>query len=68
MREPFPSRTSSTTLVYGTVDHTNKLVVRSMMPEGGVIFSDGIEVDYLAFSSGTTARIGVADTKGMLVI
>lgn len=68
VREPFPSRTSSTTLVYGTVDHTNKLVVRSLMPEGGVIFSDGIEVDYLAFSSGTTAQIGIANAKGMLVV
>jgi hypothetical protein len=37
------------------------------MPENGVIFSDGIESDYLEFSSGMTARIGVADRVGQLV-
>lgn len=68
VREPFPSRTSSTELVYGTVRCETKLVVRSLMPEGGVIFSDGIEADYLAFSSGTTAEIAVAKSKGQLVL
>ena len=68
VREPFPSRTSSAKLVYGTVKPNTKLVVHSLMPEGGVIFSDGIEADYLVFSSGTTAEIGVARAKGQLVV
>jgi NAD kinase len=68
VREPFPSRTSSTELVYGRVSRGSKLIVRSLMPEGGVIFSDGIEADYLTFSSGTTAEIGMADSKGTLVV
>lgn len=68
VREPFPSRTSSAKLVYGTVDRATKLVVRSLMPEGGVIFSDGIEADYLVFSSGATAEIGVANGKGTLIV
>jgi NAD kinase len=68
VREPFPSRASSTTLVYGTVDRATKLVVRSLMPEGGVIFSDGIEADYLVFSSGTEATIGIAGSKGTLIV
>lgn len=68
VREPFPSRTSSTELVYGTVTCETKLVVRSLMPEGGVIFSDGIEADYLAFSTGTTAEIAIAKSKGQLVL
>lgn len=38
------------------------------MPENGVIFSDGIETDYLAFSSGTRATITVAEKKGTLVV
>ena len=38
------------------------------MPESGVIFSDGIEADYLGFSSGMVARIGVADRSGRLVV
>ena len=33
----------------------------------GVVFSDGIEVDYLDFNSGMTATIGVADRAGMLI-
>jgi hypothetical protein len=38
------------------------------MPREGVIFSDGIEADYLEFTSGRTARIGVADRKVHLVV
>jgi hypothetical protein len=38
------------------------------MPENGVIFSDGIEADYLEFNSGTQAVVGVADKKGRLVV
>ncbi len=68
VREPFPSKTSSTELVFGQVTDNTKLVLRSLMPEGGVIFSDGIEADFLAFSSGTTAEINVAQTTGQLVV
>jgi hypothetical protein len=38
------------------------------MPENGVIFSDGLEADYLSFNSGVEARIEVAEKKGRLVI
>jgi hypothetical protein len=38
------------------------------MPQNGVIFSDGIEADYLEFSSGRIARIGVAEKKVHLVM
>jgi hypothetical protein len=38
------------------------------MPEHGIIFSDGIEADYLEFNSGIIAEIGIAEKKGMLVI
>jgi hypothetical protein len=38
------------------------------MSENGVIFSDGIEADYLEFNSGSTVTIGIADKKGCLVI
>lgn len=67
VREPFPSQTSSTSMVFGRVDGTEKLTVRSLMPENGVIFSDGIEADYLGFSSGMAATIGVVDRVGRLV-
>ena len=37
------------------------------MPQEGVIFSDGVEDDYLAFDSGAVASISVADEKARLV-
>jgi hypothetical protein len=36
------------------------------MPENGVIFSDGIEQDFLQFNSGIEAKISVAKKKGYL--
>lgn len=38
------------------------------MPEHGVIFSDGIEADYLEFNSGSVAELGMAEKKGILVV
>jgi len=35
------------------------------MAENGVIFSDGIEKDFVDFNSGTKAIITVADRKGL---
>jgi hypothetical protein len=37
------------------------------MPDYGVIFSDGIESDYLAFNSGTIAEISLAERQAHLV-
>lgn len=68
VREPFPSRTSQTRMVFGRVNGTDRLILRSLMPENGVIFSDGIEADYLGFSSGMEAKIGVAERVGRLVV
>ncbi|QOZ33746.1 sugar kinase [Bradyrhizobium sp. CCBAU 53421] len=68
VREPFPSRTSQVTLVCGSLDRAERLSVRSLMPENGVIFSDGIEADRLDFNSGTEAQITVAEREGRLVI
>jgi hypothetical protein len=33
------------------------------MPQDGVIFSGGVEADYLAFDSGAVASISVAEEK-----
>jgi hypothetical protein len=33
-----------------------------------VIFSDGIEADFLAFDGGTRAVIGIAERAGLLVV
>ena len=67
VREPFPSRTTAATLVFGAVTAKEPLRLTSQMAENGVIFSDGIEADFLEFNSGAEARIGVAERKGQLV-
>ena len=68
VREPFPTRHSQATLVYGTVTNAQPLRVRSCMPESGVIFSDGIEADYLRFAAGVEATISISATRGQLVV
>jgi len=68
VREPWPSKTSGASMVFGKIDPHHPLVIESRMPEHGVIFSDGIEADYLRFNSGTKATIGLSPKKGKLVI
>lgn len=67
VREPFPSRTTAATLVFGAVTAREPLRLTSQMAENGVIFSDGIEADFLEFNSGAEAQIGVAERRGQLV-
>jgi hypothetical protein len=38
------------------------------MPTGGVFFSDGIESDFLPFSTGAIARVSAARQHANLVI
>ena len=68
MREPFPSRTSGARLVFGEIEGEDCLRLESHMPENGVVFSDGIESDYLSFNSGTVLTVGVAADYGQLVV
>ena len=63
----FVSRASEASIVLGKIDAQSPLTVTSRMPNGGVIFGDGVEQDYLAFDSGTTATITIADRKLRLV-
>lgn len=68
VREPFVSRQSQAGLVAGMLDEGDALVVESLMPVNGVIFSDGVETDFLQFNGGTIARIGVAQQRANLVV
>ncbi|MHA7964181.1 diacylglycerol kinase catalytic domain-containing protein [Paenibacillus sp. CAU 1782] len=68
VREPFPSRSTGASLVFGRIYDGCPLRVESQMPEDGVIFSDGVESDYLAFNSGLRATIGLAEKHGNLII
>lgn len=68
VREPFPSRSSGATMVSGYVSREEPLQITSLMAENGVIFSDGIEADFLQFNSGTIATIQPANRRGVLVV
>ena len=67
VREPFPSRSSQATLVYGAVAEGEVLRLTSRMAEHGVVFSDGIEADYMEFNAGTCLRVAVAARTGRVV-
>ncbi|MEO8764487.1 MAG: hypothetical protein ABI416_09380 [Ginsengibacter sp.] len=68
VREPFQSKKTQTSLTAGILTSTVQLVLESYMPTNGVIFSDGIETDFLNFNSGAIATIGTAKEKVKLVI
>lgn len=67
VREPFQSIRTQTGITAGLIKGQNNLVIESLMPTGGVIFSDGIESDFLKFNSGTIVTIGLANEKAKLV-
>jgi hypothetical protein len=67
VREPFRSRASGVKLAAGLVEEGDELRIESHMPDGGVIFSDGVEADALLFNSGNVATIRAADRKARLV-
>ncbi|MDB5351573.1 MAG: hypothetical protein JWN86_2820 [Planctomycetota bacterium] len=67
VREPFASRTSGDSLVHGEITSTTPLVLVSRMPQNGVIFSDGVEEDFLEFNSGSIATVTIANRKLLLM-
>jgi NAD kinase len=68
VREPFVSRASAAEMVFGRIEAGDALEVTSQMPQNGVIFSNGIEDDYLEFNSGSIASIGLADQRVTLIV
>ena len=67
VREPFPSKSTGVGIVQGEVTRESPLRVVSQMPENGVIFGDGVEADYLDFSSGKRVVIQPSSKKVLLV-
>jgi NAD kinase len=67
VREPFASRHSRTELAAGTLEEGQELVFESQMPQGGVVFSDGVEADALEFNAGAVARVRAAGRRTRLV-
>lgn len=67
VREAFPSVATGTDLTAGLLDAGHPLEIRSENNDGGVIFGDGIEADYLPFNWGVRAQFSVAEHKLALV-
>ena len=67
VREPFPSHTTQVDMVFGEITQAQPLSLVSQMAGYGVIFSDGIEADFLEFNAGMTATVSVAKREGRLV-
>lgn len=68
VREPFPSRSTNASIVFGEITEQKSLTLLSKMSANGVIFSDGMEDDYLEFNSGMTATISIAEKCGHVVV
>ena len=67
IREPFKSITTQIEITAGILNDTTKLTIESLMPSYGIIFSDGIESDFLQFNSGMIATIDIAPETANLV-
>ncbi len=67
VREPFQSIRTQTGITAGVIKNQNSLTIESLMPTNGVIFSDGIETDFLKFNSGSIATIGIAVETAKIV-
>jgi hypothetical protein len=63
VREPWASKSTGAGIVTGSLGPGEEIEVVSQMPQGGAIFGDGVESDYLPFNSGAVARIGLSDRK-----
>jgi NAD kinase len=60
VREAWPSPMTGCDLVHGVLGEEDALTIRSEMNEGGVLFGDGVEQDYLPLPFGELATIRVA--------
>lgn len=66
VREPFVSRTSSANIVVGKIIGNEVLSIESNMAQHGIIFSDGIQNDFIEFNAGRTVEISIAEKKAIL--
>ncbi|WP_158848789.1 sugar kinase [Algibacter sp. L1A34] len=66
VREPFKSIRTQTEISAGVI-RNNTLKIESFMPNNGIIFSDGVEKDFLNFNSGSIATIGIAKETANIV-
>ncbi|MFN3725254.1 MAG: hypothetical protein ACK4SZ_03000 [Allosphingosinicella sp.] len=67
VREAWPSNTTGTALTAGQLTPNSPLAVASRM-DGGVIFADGIERDFLRFDWGARVSVRPAERTLLLVV
>lgn len=67
VREAFSSISTDTRLTSGIINSKRTLEIRSENNEGGVIFGDGMESDYLSFNWGMRAKFNIASNKLTMV-
>ena len=68
VREPFPSISTQASIVHGLFSNETPLKITSQMATHGVVFSDGVEADYLEFNAGAELTISIAPTKALLIV
>jgi len=67
VREPFQSKASHADMVAGFIQAADVLEIESHMPYDGVIFSDGVEKDFLHFHAGSRVHISIAPEQVYLL-
>jgi NAD kinase len=68
VREPWPSRATGTNIASGRCGASEAISVVSEMNQGGVVFGDGIEEDYLPFDWGRKAELRVSQRRLRLAV
>ncbi len=68
VREPFISKSSTASITHGIISNKQPLIIHSKMVEKGVLFSDGIETDFVSFNIGTSVEIRPAKERANLVL
>jgi NAD kinase len=68
VREPFPSVATGTSVRSGRIESAGAIEIVSRLNEGGAIFADGIEKDFLPFDWGRRAELRVAEEGLTLVV
>ena len=61
VREPFESLASSADIIAGEINPGETLDLVSQMPQGGVIFGDGVTEDFIEWNAGVEVQVGVAE-------
>lgn len=68
VREPYASVSSGAELVFGRLSPEAPLTIESKMGEKGIIFSDGMQSDYLEFNHSVTSTFTLAQAKGRVLV